>query len=437
MGTAGYAMTASQRIAVIPAAVSGARVSDTRGVPLAAYPSSGSHVRRLLAVSVVILAALVTAPALAAARTIVVDDDGAGSYQACNESRRAKRTIGAAIRAAGPDDTIWICPGTYRETLTISGERDGLTIEGSRPHTTILLVEPVFGRGIFGPAVILIEAVDRVTIRGLAIRVQRFNRHWSERDVGMSGIEAYHAQDLVIDDNAIAAVGNGSWSGLANGIELLGSTAVVTDNLIRDPFERGIRAGVHYYVSGSNVTIRGNTVADPRAGDSTPKYAAISIDGEDALVEENTITVKADGGDPFLHGIHIANPTPEMTVRDNVIRRQSTGILAVGGYGLLISDNRVVDAGLVGIQLDRVNIATIRENDANAVGGYVGIAFEPGIGILIGSDSEGNSIIANDATGSTGLDLLEEEQRQSADPNTWSGNIADDCDPTSICLMIG
>jgi len=434
MGTGGLALTASQRIAVIPTAVSGARVSDTRGVPLAAHPHSGTHVRRLLVVSVLILAALVTAPALAAARTIVVDDDGAGSYQACNESRRAKRTIGAAIRGAGRDDTIWICPGTYRETLTISGERDGLTIEGSRPHTTIVLAETVFGRDIIaGPAVILIDTVDRVTIRGLAIRVQRFRTYDPEVRVGMSGIEAYHAQDLVIDDNAIAAVGNRSWSGLATGIRLLGSSARVTDNIIRDPFERGIRAGIHSLRAGSDVTIRGNTVADPRAGDSPTKYAAISIDGGDALVEENTITVKADGGDPFRYGIYVEDPTPYVTVRDNVIRRQSTGILAFGGYGLLISDNRVVDARLVGIELVHISSATIRENHANAV------EDDPGIGIRVDLDSGGNSIIANDATGSTGLDLFEEERRPytGSDPNTWSGNIADDCDPAYICLMIG
>lgn len=73
-----------------------------------------------------LLSVLSTGTALAATR--VVDGDGFGSATNCNDtSVLAFSTIGAAITAAAPGDTIKVCPGIYDEQVTVSKQ---LTIRG-------------------------------------------------------------------------------------------------------------------------------------------------------------------------------------------------------------------------------------------------------------------------------------------------------------------
>src|SRR5437870_3563179 len=50
---------------------------------------------------------------VAQAATLVVDDDGMASPTDCNATTPAFTTIGAAVAAANPGDTIKVCPGLY------------------------------------------------------------------------------------------------------------------------------------------------------------------------------------------------------------------------------------------------------------------------------------------------------------------------------------
>ena len=69
--------------------------------------------------AVLILMALVGNCALAAAATLVVDDDGFASATDCNALTPTFMTISAAVLAANPGDTIKVCPGVYNEQVFI------------------------------------------------------------------------------------------------------------------------------------------------------------------------------------------------------------------------------------------------------------------------------------------------------------------------------
>ena len=56
---------------------------------------------------------------VAQAATLVVDDDGMASATDCNATIPAYPTIGAAVAAANPGDTIKVCPGLYAEQVFI------------------------------------------------------------------------------------------------------------------------------------------------------------------------------------------------------------------------------------------------------------------------------------------------------------------------------
>ena len=68
--------------------------------------------------------------------SLVVDDDGMGVEGNCDDATAASSTIAAAVTAASPGDTIFICPGTYPLSSTVAVNKEGLALVGtggSRP----------------------------------------------------------------------------------------------------------------------------------------------------------------------------------------------------------------------------------------------------------------------------------------------------------------
>jgi pectin methylesterase-like acyl-CoA thioesterase len=68
--------------------------------------------------------------------TLLVDADGQASPTDCNGFGSAFTTIQAAVNAASPGDTIYICPGVYNEQIRVT--KSGLTIRGSGAGLTVL-----------------------------------------------------------------------------------------------------------------------------------------------------------------------------------------------------------------------------------------------------------------------------------------------------------
>ncbi|HEV3259557.1 MAG TPA: hypothetical protein VG013_22010, partial [Gemmataceae bacterium] len=47
-------------------------------------------------------------------------------------------TIQSAVTAAGPGDTVKVCPGTYTEQVTVSAGKDGLNLESEKPLQAVI-----------------------------------------------------------------------------------------------------------------------------------------------------------------------------------------------------------------------------------------------------------------------------------------------------------
>jgi len=84
----------------------------------------------------VALGTAVISQAAHAQNTLVVDDDGHGTAANCDAGVAAYSSIQAAVNAAAPGDTIFICPGTYNEQVVVT--KNNLTIRGAGAGATVL-----------------------------------------------------------------------------------------------------------------------------------------------------------------------------------------------------------------------------------------------------------------------------------------------------------
>lgn len=80
--------------------------------------------------------ALVAALPVHAQTTLVVDDDGQGAATDCTAGTPTFNSIQAAVNAAAPGDTIFICPGAYAEQVNVT--TSDLTIRGAGANLTII-----------------------------------------------------------------------------------------------------------------------------------------------------------------------------------------------------------------------------------------------------------------------------------------------------------
>jgi hypothetical protein len=97
---------------------------------------------------------------------LAVDDDGLASFGSCDAGTAAFTTIGAAVAAASPGDTIKVCPGTYpsvtvNKSVTLLGANAGVhPAVGTHPTETV---------GVRGPESVvagLSPAADGITVDG-------------------------------------------------------------------------------------------------------------------------------------------------------------------------------------------------------------------------------------------------------------------------------
>jgi hypothetical protein len=123
-------------------------------------------VRRGLAVAAVAagIAAFAATPALADdhGHTLKVDDD----HAQCPDAQYT--SIQAAVNAAGPGDTVLVCPGAYTEQVKVqTHQKDGLNLVSQKPWQAVIQSPPV---QTFPKAIVLIEEANRVTLFGFTVK---------------------------------------------------------------------------------------------------------------------------------------------------------------------------------------------------------------------------------------------------------------------------
>ena len=137
--------------------------------------SSGWFRRMVWGLGALLLAcALLWTPrAASASDTLVVDEDGLATAADCDAVDAAFATIQSAVNAAGPGDTVYVCPGTFDEQVAIS--TSGLTVRGSGAGSTVIRPSAVVANstrpsnGLPVSAIVLVTAATDVTVSSFTV----------------------------------------------------------------------------------------------------------------------------------------------------------------------------------------------------------------------------------------------------------------------------
>lgn len=235
---------------------------------------------------------LFTAPAHAQT-TRVVAVDGKGSATDCNAHTPAFSTsIQAALTAAAPGDTVFVCPGIYDEQVTVA--KDGITLRGVGAGSTVIRPSAVAATttslvlGVPVRPIVLLQGAN-ITLRSLTIdgsladsgssllpdcRVLGFYLGVYVR--GGSATVAFtqvtHVASATVcghgirAEQAVATVANNLVERYSdNGISCVGAGAFcsITGNTVRGigPVNNQIQTGIQVRTM-AGATVAGNTISD-------------------------------------------------------------------------------------------------------------------------------------------------------------------------------
>lgn len=414
----------------------------------------------------VLATSLIGGVASAAPKTRWVDDDGKAGPNGCNGSATAAKTIQGAIDAAGPGDTIKVCPGTYEEMLRIRGNRKGLTVKAVQSWKAIIRTPKVMPRPYGFTALIAIDQVDDVTIQGFRTKV---------RTKGTCDDIAYlvaaaasqgtvirgnrFLTDLTPDADCAVAVGVIHGDSAFHGSPRR-SSATIANNVIRDAAQAGVVAfsqqgkRVETRIHDNSIRAYGECTCGPAAaasrsrpawGPARPRVPAVGsvgisggplgstgvvIDGPvTGQVDQNVIQGAPGGletGAAFDVGIAVegGSARPDtLVVADNLIRRVWVGMTIQDANGLQVRTNTIRTA-YIGLIASAMSDSVLRNDQVQAkVAGVVLTA------------SEGNRLTRNAVTGAGGFCIDDSEGDGTAGTaNTWIRNTAwQGSEPAGIC----
>jgi parallel beta-helix repeat protein len=310
-------------------------------------------------------------------------------------------TIQAAVDAAGRNDTIRVCPGTYTEQVVIPDDKDGLTLRSERPFAARIQAPATLNDT---RAIVHIDGADRVTVRGFHISgpadgldfgiavdnggsaTIRDNRISDVRETTLSGIQTgfgifvgdeTRATEATITGNEIVDYQKGGIlvdgprteadvSG--NVVRGVGTTAVIAQNGIQ--VSDGADADVHFNL------VFGNRFADPN----------VALSSGILLFEAGDVRVFANASFANDLGIVVAS-TNEARVQNNAaFGNTDTGIYLFDAHDSLVQGNVASGNGLDGINVEASTGNVLRHNTANDNGRD---------GIHLESDARGNRIENN------------------------------------------
>ena len=267
----------------------------------------------------------------AQAATLQVSPTGSDSG---NCQSGACQTIGYALtQAAASGDTLQVAAGTYSEELTIN---KSVTVQGAGNTTiiqapSVLTTNPDVPGGSPGQKTTIIFATGGTTVASM--------RNLQVQGPGSSGCGSIGYgvfvggnATLTVDTVHFTAIRDNPLGGCQNGTAVrfgslsplqVGSGAVL--NSVIDDFQKN---GITVTNTGSNVTIRGNTVSSV-AGLPIAQNGIQVNGGAVAVVDNNTISNLRCG--------HLTNCGPDSS--------WSTGILlSTAGAGTQLTNNRVSNA---------------------------------------------------------------------------------------------
>jgi hypothetical protein len=212
-------------------------------------------------------------------------------------------TIQAAVTAAGPGDTIRVCPGTYQEQVTIPSGRDNLTLH-SISHWHAIIKAPVLMLDV--KAIVRVSTSQNVTIRGFEISGPGSGgcdsiRYGVRVDAGASAnIIGNHIVDIrdLPPPPSVSGCQNGVAVLVGRNFENTTGSALIEGNVI----ERYQKNGPTVDNAGSSASITHNVI---RGVGPTATIAQNGIQvsrGANAVVEHNWVADNTYLGAPATGG---------------------------------------------------------------------------------------------------------------------------------------
>jgi nitrous oxidase accessory protein NosD len=298
---------------------------------------------------------------------LLVDDDKVQCPAATFTS------IQDAIKAANPGSLIRVCPGTYREQLSIN---KSLRIEGDNGAIVLpsnMVANTAGSSGSPIAAAILVKDAENVEIEGLI--VDTAHNGITECSPDLIGI-LYQNSSGSIEHNAVRNTKlsvslNGCQSGDAIVVQSLGgqsSKVSIDDNSVHDYQKNGITGNE----SGTEVTITNNVVTGigPTTG-AAQNGIQIGFGGKGSVLR-NTVTDNVWSPCVSLKncafnatGILIFQ-SDDVRVEHNSVATNQVGIFAGGQHTKIESNNISNSLVLVGIDLAGDNNLASRNDVTNS-----------------------------------------------------------------------
>jgi parallel beta-helix repeat protein len=280
------------------------------------------------------LAALMVTCASAYGSTLVVNNNLANTGSPC--STAAYSTIGAALIAANPGDTVDVCPGTYSETVYIN--KAGIKLIGlTTSNSSLIELMPGAGIPVNDPdpsaenpvesSILFVDGVSGVQIYNISV-----NGYLATTTCGSGNAGIYFRNASgTITDSAVGYIGlnsdgtvTGCQEGLGIYIQAFEATANVkiTGTSVHDYDKNGIT------LIGSGLTFVANTNEVTGVGPTT----ATAQNGIEVYLAKGTINSNVVQGDDYegpiygASGILIFNAANGTEANDNVVSDTNLGI---------------------------------------------------------------------------------------------------------------
>jgi len=323
-------------------------------------------------------------------------------------------SIQAAVDAAGPNTTIEVCRGTYREQVTIPASKAGLKLV-SEQHWKATILAPATLTG--EKAIVEVDAKN-VVIEGFTIS-------GPSQDVHV-GVLIDQGGSATVSDNHITDIRNQPLSGGVVdviAVYVRHGTGRILDNTI----DRYQKAGIVVAHSDSSAEVAFNTV---RGVGPTGVIAQDGIqisDGATADVHDNNVSDNLYTGPDFsAAGIIVLNPGPSTMVRNNEVTHNDIGIALSGATGVVVTGNSVSRSTEDGIELLDGTTMTLVANNESRKNGLDGI--------FVDATSMNNTIRNNDLRQNKLFDA--EDQSHGAGTagtaNTWENNRGKTSNPPGL-----
>jgi hypothetical protein len=270
-------------------------------------------------------------------------------------------TIQAAVTAAGPGDTVTVCPGTYTEQVRVPAGKDGLNLQSEKPLQAVIKFPMV----TMPPnSLVEVSTSQDVTIRGFTITGPYTDGGCVGGPLAHIGVRVDTGGDATIRDNHITQIRDASAGndGCQDGIAVLvgrssqGTTgsADIDHNLI-DFYQKN---GPTIDNTGSSATVEDNTINGGGVSNIIARNGIQVGRGAKADVRNNEIFGNEFVGamdtpdDSDATGVLVFSETGGVLVRNNLAYNNDLGIDVGTASGLQISNNFTHDNKIDGLRAE-------------------------------------------------------------------------------------